>query len=304
MVELPTELQMEIFELAALSYPVAIPNFMLVAWWVKKWVEPFLYRTIVFVDSIKHYPTFRPGVLLRAIRSKPASFFRESVRNLNLTQYHISSEDARTIISACSGVVNLHIANQQMLSRSFLDVLPPVKRLYAALEMLFHPSAVNFSHPSLSQLTHLEVADPLREATADQWAGLAALPRLTHLSFTDCWAIFPVFRRVLDTCKSLQILVLLTTSNPLQLGRRGGNELLFQDPRFVAMICLYHQWDWQMGVHSGQDYWARAEDFVAKRRARLVHDWFLASIELFNRNSTDGLLRFLEPSSYLVSWLS
>ncbi|KAF7374656.1 hypothetical protein MSAN_00350500 [Mycena sanguinolenta] len=301
MVELLLELQMEIFELSALSCPVAIPKFMLVAWWVNKWVERFLYRTIVFAEPIKPYRAFRPEILLRAIRSKPASFFRDSVRNLNFSaDFDISEEDAKDIISACSGVVNLHLAHRQILSNSFMDVLPPVKRLYVAMEKLFHPSAVDFTHSSFSQLTHLEVRDWLSPENANQWAKLAALPELTHLSFSDCRQIFPVFRRILDTSKSLQIFVLLTSGHHLDIyraSRHGEEKLLTQDPRFVVMASIYYQWDWQMGVHSGQDYWARAERFVAERRTGLVHEWFMGTVEIFNRNSTEGLLHFLEPYS-------
>ncbi|KAF7374628.1 hypothetical protein MSAN_00347600 [Mycena sanguinolenta] len=298
---LPLELQMEIFVLAARSRPVAIPKLMLVSWWVNKLVEPFLYRTIVFSDPIKHYPAFRPDVLLRAIQSKPASFFRDSVRHLNFSAPgdRFSEEDARTIISACSGVVNLHVPSQNLLTKVFLDLLPPVKRIYTNVEMLFHPSPVDFSHPSLSHLTHLQVFDWVREETANQWASLATLPHLTHLSFANCRRIFPVFRRILDTSNSLQILVLLT-SGPLRRHDSDSqeNELLTQDPRFVAMISLYYQWDWQMGVHTGQDYWARAENFVAKRKAGLVQDCFMTTIKIFSRNSTNGLLDFHDPGSH------
>ncbi|KAJ6512957.1 hypothetical protein C8R45DRAFT_1088053 [Mycena sanguinolenta] len=302
---LPAELLVEIFVLAALSRPVVIPKLMLVSCWVNNLcagfllrlhslsteylndrVEPFLYRTIVFSDPVKHYPAFRPDVLVHAIQSKPASFFRKSVRHLNFATpgYRFSEEDARTIISACSGVVNLHVASQNLVTKEFLDLLPPVKRLYINVEMLFHPSPVDFAHPSLSQLTHLQLFDWLREDTANQWAKLAALPQLTHLSFANCRRIFPVFRRILDASNSLKVLVLLTSG----LLRRHDsdsqeNKLLTQDPRFVAMISLYYQSDWQMGVHTGQDYWARAENFVAKRRAGLVQDWFMTTID-FGRN--------------------
>ncbi|KAF7336822.1 hypothetical protein MVEN_02118100 [Mycena venus] len=301
-VQLLAESEREIFELAALSYPRAIPKFMLVAWYVNKWVEPLLYRTIVFEDPIKAFPLFSRDILLQKIYSKP-SFFQTSVRHLSFanSRYHFSEWDLNAIFSSCSGIVNLlvDLPNPSVLVESFKNPLP-LRRLSINLELFFHPSPVDFTHPNFSRLTHLEVFDLLREATAHKWAGLVALPQLTHLSFKSCSQIFPVFRRILETSGSLQILVILTNIRPSDIQGAKENELL-QDPRFVVMVPLYHQWDWQLGVHLGQDYWARAEHFVAQRKSGIVNTWFMASVEIFNRNSKDGLLRSLDGSRYRYS---
>ncbi|KAJ7224649.1 hypothetical protein GGX14DRAFT_557508 [Mycena pura] len=45
---LPAELERQVFELTALSRPVCIPRLMRVALRVKQWVEPLLYRTLIF----------------------------------------------------------------------------------------------------------------------------------------------------------------------------------------------------------------------------------------------------------------
>ncbi|KAJ7443899.1 hypothetical protein B0H11DRAFT_452304 [Mycena galericulata] len=81
--QVPPELERQIFEISALSRPRAIPRLMLAAWRVKEWVEPLLYRTIVlkYGPRADHYPAFTVDILLTSIRSKPA-FFRDAVRNL------------------------------------------------------------------------------------------------------------------------------------------------------------------------------------------------------------------------------
>ncbi|KAJ7841718.1 hypothetical protein B0H14DRAFT_3457307 [Mycena olivaceomarginata] len=40
---------------------------------------------------------------------------------------------------------------------------------------------------------------------------------------------------------------------------------LTKDPRFVIMDCRYQANDWEVGAHTGIDYWSRAGDLVAKR---------------------------------------
>ncbi|KAJ7177048.1 hypothetical protein C8R46DRAFT_1346932 [Mycena filopes] len=95
---------------------------------------------------------------------------------------------------------------------------------------------------------------------------LPLLPQLTHLAFND-EDLITICPQILEECALLTVLVSRNAG-------RGRAESLFQeyakrlsgDVRFV----LIHSWwfeDWQLGVHSGLDYWARAEDFIAKRRS-------------------------------------
>ncbi|KAJ7095067.1 hypothetical protein C8R44DRAFT_813875 [Mycena epipterygia] len=44
---LPPELERLVFESAALSHATDIPNLILVAWRIKNWVEPLLYRAVL-----------------------------------------------------------------------------------------------------------------------------------------------------------------------------------------------------------------------------------------------------------------
>ncbi|KAJ6532053.1 hypothetical protein B0H19DRAFT_466315 [Mycena capillaripes] len=275
--ELPVELQREIFELAALSRPVTIPQLMLVAWYVNKWVEPLLYRTIVFADPIEGYPAFPTDILLRAIRSKPASFFHDAVRHLNFNYtYDMSDEEVKTIICACSGIVNL-IPTIVAAADLFMN-LSPLKRLYTHLGALFRGSAHNFAHPIFSLLTHLHLWGDRHLHEVDAWAGLATLRHLTHLCL-DSDRTSPVLHHLLNTSHSLQIFVLLTPCTPNWEDPEVKDEPSIQDVRFVIMACSDYHADWQRGVHSGQDFWFRAEQFVAQRRLGTIKQWFMETDE-------------------------
>ncbi|KAJ7745746.1 hypothetical protein B0H16DRAFT_1558087 [Mycena metata] len=282
---LPPELEREIFEFAALSQPVTIPKLMLVAWHVKEWVEPLLYRTIVFDDPIDGHPTFTIDILLSAIRSKPAFFFHNAVRHINFqTGHHISPADSMVIISVCSGVENIVGYHDPILGQSHL----PLKRLSTSLREILNPlessplSPANFALPLFSRLTHLELrSDFLRASDADEWTGLATLPQLTHLAFNS-YITFPVFKRILDTSSTLQILVLLTPYVPsweTEGGRDKEDGSLLHDMRFVVMACGDPHRDWQMGARGGRDHWRRAEEFAASRQAGLVNQWFIETDE-------------------------
>lgn len=84
------------------------------------------------------------------------------------------------------------------------------------------------------------------------WAGLASLPRLTHLAFDNVtvnWC-----QQLLDSCKSLRVLVFLR--RPSLLERTGPP--VIEDPRFLMMPLGDYLRDWQRGVLTGLDFWMRA----------------------------------------------
>ncbi|KAJ7832485.1 hypothetical protein B0H13DRAFT_2370920 [Mycena leptocephala] len=67
------DLERQIFETAALSRPVSIPNMMRVAWRVK--VEPLLYRTLCFsADNIDGIPRCTLDTFFDIVHRKPAPF--------------------------------------------------------------------------------------------------------------------------------------------------------------------------------------------------------------------------------------
>ncbi|KAJ6482777.1 hypothetical protein C8R45DRAFT_307587 [Mycena sanguinolenta] len=235
---LPPELEQTIFEVIALSWPRSIPRLMLVAWRVKSWVEPLLYRTIIV--------------------GSPAAFFRDSVR-------------------VCSGVEDLR-ASQTSLVVSEIQFDRPLKRLHGGLGCIFGSSRsarIDFTRPIFACLTHLEIFGlPEDEIDLQVWTASTRLPHLTHLAFDDdgylpmCGALLPGWER-------LWVLVILFTRRRGDLNAELFADYdvpeLAEDPRVVLMICPEYIEDWIKGAHTGcDDYWSRAEDHIAKRRSRRV----------------------------------
>ncbi|KAJ7123569.1 hypothetical protein C8R44DRAFT_875759 [Mycena epipterygia] len=90
--KLPPELERQIFEIAAHARPVAVLDLILVAWRVKAWVEPLLYR-VIFVDGsgstpIDGLPAFTVDVLQRLFERKAGKIRSEhyNTRFLGTTQ--------------------------------------------------------------------------------------------------------------------------------------------------------------------------------------------------------------------------
>ncbi|KAJ7683834.1 hypothetical protein B0H17DRAFT_1204821 [Mycena rosella] len=270
---LPVELEMSIFDIAARSYPRFITTLMLVAWRVKLWVEPLLYRTLVVSRSaIEGHPNYpHPHSLKRGckptspfqIHSESAAFLQQSVRNLYFS-FDIPAEVAECILRPCSGVENLWITATSAPNTDLFRIISalPLKRLHCELTQLFYsqsqaPAQVDFAlgygyaqadltHTMFSHLTHLELFDDPKDGL-ERWRGLALLPRLTHLALNNS-KFLPLCPELLGTCKAL----------------KGHTCMGFgaTDPRFVVIGCGEYMKDWQVGAHEGVDYWSRAEECV------------------------------------------
>ncbi|KAJ6472048.1 hypothetical protein C8R45DRAFT_1078177 [Mycena sanguinolenta] len=274
-VTLPTELERTIFEITAFSAPECIPKLVLVAWRVKIWLEPILYRTLFFPADHDHYHLMVP--FLGTLASKPAAFFARSTRHLLMIE--VDPFVMRSILSACSQVENLWVMTMSTSSSEgihsllpLVSSLPNLKHLYINLVALFAGAAIDFAHPIFSHLTHLELIGYETfslETDLDTWRGLACLPCLTHLSFDD--PSFIVFcPHLLEACQSLRVLVALWGTRSIEREQKRPDSLVWRlrtDFRFVMTTCALWEHDWLRGANGGKDYWGRAEEFAASRRA-------------------------------------
>ncbi|KAF7303888.1 hypothetical protein MIND_00618900 [Mycena indigotica] len=263
MSELPPELEREIFlKFCADSPPGDCIQLLLVAWRVKQWIEPLLYRTIVLssVRPPEGRPLFTTSTFLVALRTRP-SFFREAVRNLMI--HSVPDEAIHTILATCTRLENLWAP---MASDILFDLItsshvhhdpPPLNQLYTNFMPLLQ--ALPHTHPFFSRLTHLEVIGcPTRRQEALWVARLGQLPCLTHLAFNE-YALVPALSSLFQSCGLLQVLVSLVGS-PADVEERDES----QDSRFVVLFSRWYE-DWQLGVERGQDYWSKAESIVAMR---------------------------------------
>ncbi|KAJ7670088.1 hypothetical protein DFH06DRAFT_1293979 [Mycena polygramma] len=276
------DLERLIFEDTALLWPRAIPRLMLVAWRVKLWVEPLLYRTILVIDSPSdrvhcneggtHPRAMESSVLLSLLQTRPASFFRDSVRHLYLSHCALDLEQEADLLSACCNVENLFLAAQTLGTVQPLEIQS--KRLHCTLGTMFGTGPIDFTYRMFTSLTHLEIFDVPVGIDEGVWLALARLPRLTHLAFND-EEYLPMCVTLLRAWPSLQVLVIILRYGEAERGwdlfDQCGVMELVQDPRVVVLVCDDFLQDWIRGAHAGTDYWSRAEDFVAKRKSREVY---------------------------------
>ncbi|KAJ7445997.1 hypothetical protein B0H11DRAFT_2086239 [Mycena galericulata] len=256
-----SELEREIMEIAAEDHPETIPALLLVSKHVHDWIERIQYLT--FCDR-----TARPLPSIRLLRnaihskSKPSSFFHDRVRNLFMSNPAGLDE----ILSACSAVRSLVLFSSggpQTLPA--LDVMP-LRRLGFHLTAVFR--GMDSVDPGLFTLiTHLDIFEPLEKILKDYpnflRSTLALLPALTHLGLYKLNSP-PLATELLTICTKLEVLLGIHNYVP------DLNELLpVDDPRFVSIYVSDTEYcrDWIAGTRRGLDFWARAEDFIAKKRS-------------------------------------
>ncbi|KAJ6482303.1 hypothetical protein C8R47DRAFT_581342 [Mycena vitilis] len=275
---LPSDLEHVIFEVAAFLWPRSIPKFMLVAWRVKIWVEPLLYRTIILSDEADDLAkcndegtsplAMNSSTFLSLLRTKPPSFLCNSVRQLHISDIDLTAADE--VLSACHKVDNLWLAVDVRAAPTTFNM--PSKRLHCALHALFGTGAIDFTQRRFASVTHLEIFDVPARIDLEVWSALSGLPYLTHLAFNND-DYLPMCLTLLRTWSSLHVLVLLLRRD-LENAHR-----LVEDCRVVAMPRDEFLVDWIKGAYTGNDYWSRAEDFVAKRKSSEINP-----LELYNES--------------------
>ncbi|KAJ7864069.1 hypothetical protein B0H13DRAFT_2671288 [Mycena leptocephala] len=274
---LPLDLERQIFELAALSRPVLIPNLMRVAWRVKFWLKPLLYRTLLFNgshvldDFLGHFPVCNLDTFTYIARARPESF--NAVRNVMATRLY--SKDMNTIIRACPNIENLFmmISDCALYSSAHptppgFDILP-LRRLYCHLSRIVDLEFMKLDLPAFSHITHLELftemqLDESEDESFWRWSKLAELPELTHLALNSTGQMNACVH-LLSVSRSLAALIILCAPSQLRDGESAKMDLLMDDPRFVMMELNRYIKDWQQGILVGRDHWARADAFIAKR---------------------------------------
>ncbi|KAJ7684261.1 hypothetical protein DFH06DRAFT_1312703 [Mycena polygramma] len=304
---LPTDLEREIFETAALDYPRSIPRLVLVAQRVNLWIEPMLYRTLSVVNSPPRLHLLRTLRITAdaCLHSKPASFLRSHVRHLALSA--VPTDKALSILSICGETTSLAIFQTPDLTYLPLLAAMPLLRLAAHLANIFgSEAAVDFRHTIFSRLTHLDMFDSVWD-TNHLVRGLASLPCLTHLSFNqDLEDLIgddrlPSLRDILRSCGSLQVLVVIFYDETERgWGDEDEYEYFADDVRAVTMVVGGSLEDWERGQTGRVDYWIQAETFIQKRRSgeikaseyaipvELGSSDFASENSLPNENDSDG----------------
>ncbi|KAJ7847265.1 hypothetical protein B0H14DRAFT_3676625 [Mycena olivaceomarginata] len=172
--------------------------------------------------------------------------------------FEVPAKEVTTIISACPAVENIYIfpLPDSTSSNITFDMIPP-GRLHCPdkRDIPFE----SFGHPFFRNLTHFSMEISLHEDDVNDfaaWTVLSTLPRLTHLAIFD----LPPENQIFE---SLHALVIHYPPSNQYVGL--SEEPLSQDPRFVMTSLESYREGWQRGALTGEDFWARADGFIAKR---------------------------------------
>ncbi|KAJ7766202.1 hypothetical protein B0H16DRAFT_1687206 [Mycena metata] len=258
---LPPDLERSIFEIIALSHPTYITSLVRVAWRVKHWVEPMLYRVLVITPTGEKYggvPSIRATILLDRIDKKPSGFFPSSVRHLFPLNPAMGQLDAFAV-DKILGRISPHSASA--------PARPQVLAILAIDNLIGFE--VDFTHALFRNVTHLVI--PLTQGYL--CTELAALPRLTHLAFCDP-GLVPFIAETLATLPQIKCVVFLPQRNMISsLAGLGHLDALLKDDRIVCAALGAEGTttrDLIRGAAGGDDYWTRADALITSRRAGTV----------------------------------
>ncbi|KAJ7123476.1 hypothetical protein C8R44DRAFT_875666 [Mycena epipterygia] len=292
----PSDLEREICEIAARMYPGTIPALLRVAQRILIWIEPLLYR-VVRTSPGSSYDGMT-AALSCAMQLKPASFFRDGVRQLFLdTLAHWPPNVALELLRLCTGLVNF-APTGQFCNPALLPILEGMhlRRLSASLENLFGGrEAVDLHHPLFSSLTHLNIFGTIKESPRI-YEHLQSLPSLTHLCL-DNDIPRDALCAVLSGCPHLEVVVNLWAYFRANRAVGVSKNPPVTDLRFVVGLYREYWDDWEAGARGGHDFWARAETFIERKRrgeiSGTAHSyfrrfacltWTTASCYLFEEN--------------------
>ncbi|KAJ7187409.1 hypothetical protein C8R46DRAFT_289384 [Mycena filopes] len=261
----PPELEREIFETAALQETNIIPTILRVCRRVHVWIEPLLYRVVVL-------PT-RAISVFAAVKSKSPTFLQMAVRHLFIAP---EMEDASKVLLSCSGVYSLFLDGR--LPANLLDVLDSmrVRRLNFTLPIspLSGWADATLTRRAFLSLTHLELyqdsVDPSTDFSWPQWSPLASLPALTHLCLSESLSSHILPDLVAEGARLVVVVTAWWDGTASEEEAREFAEGLavrrVTDPRVVVMTIDSYTEEWKLGAHGGDDFWVRAESFLAMKR--------------------------------------
>ncbi|KAJ6476346.1 hypothetical protein C8R45DRAFT_1009708 [Mycena sanguinolenta] len=254
---LPPELEREIFEITALSDFHRIPCLLRLARRVLEWIEPLLYRVVV----VEHSPM--ADAYRRMLRQKP-DVLAKGVQHLLVTSLsNWPKEDVHSLLRLCAPQLLSLAGSPTIYKPTLLPIfshMTQLRRWVGSLKNLFagYP-AVDLSLPVFHTITHMDILDNFTIENNVVIAGLAVLPCLTHLCLDR--STLGHIPRILARCAHLQVLVFRTFR-----AKEVADNPPTTDVRFVVIQIGGYWKDWKVGIRGGIDFWAAADEFVARKR--------------------------------------
>jgi len=265
---LPLDLERSIFETTAFEHPSTIPNLMLIAWRVKAWIEPQLYRMVSSTHPRSaHLPVAPLDILSRDLAHKCPTVFR-GVKHLFLyTAKDTSKVDA--VLAACASITDLFLYVPLRGSLPTLASMPSLRRLVIQPRTFL---AFDPDHPIFRTVTHLELLEISKSAEAeDACTKLALMPNLTHLALNSI-EIYDALSPSLEAFDHLRCMVMLSSEERREMDMDEIPPSLAEDERFlwIGQTQTDSYEDWLRSAHTGETYWVVADEFIAARRAGKV----------------------------------
>ncbi|KAJ6520965.1 ankyrin repeat-containing domain protein [Mycena vulgaris] len=204
--------------------------------------------------------------IAEALESKPASYFEKAVRHLWLVNFSSEARDTSLeLLQILPRIENLVIMDSIY---PFSD--PEIERSIGAkctrLGLIVHATGSWYHtkrlvEPLYSFVTHLIIHER-RGSGWHSWSRLAELPALTHLCLAQTLSA-DLLRQALVECPTLHVVV------RLWFQRKEAEDFVTypkNDSRLVVMwLAKNYRADWETGAYGGDDFWARAEQFLERK---------------------------------------
>ncbi|KAF8965568.1 hypothetical protein BDZ97DRAFT_1918129 [Flammula alnicola] len=261
---LPFELEREIFEIAASSFPQCIPTLVVVARRVRVWFEPELYR-IVRSGEGRVIPPLYAGTGERHTRNTERDIDIDRLRQFGPWVKHIllqnrTSGEIKQVLEFCPNVHNLAL---WIIHGSCTHLVPILEKL-PLRRFSFDPTyffenyapdlSIPFDQPLFHNLTHLEIINAT--SSWSKWRQLALLPKLTHLALAGI-VNQHLIDRVIVECASLEVFVMFYADVHFIAGELSLSQ---KDPRVVLLQSVLDHLDhWETGARGEEDFWITAE---------------------------------------------
>ncbi|KAJ7248027.1 hypothetical protein C8J57DRAFT_1358626 [Mycena rebaudengoi] len=254
---LPPELEREIFTRAAISHPETIPVLLPVARRVLIWIEPLLYR-VARVSVNWNRDTF-PGAPFTSatLKAKPPSFFHTAIRHVLVDEPPERLPPGFVdILANCTQIVSF-AALRNVTPPWLLPILERVKpqRLTISLSRLFQGRTSDLANPLFTSLTHLDLFTDFRTMDGDVHCDFSLLPEIAAHRI----------QTILADCRNLRVLADLFPPHRRAAALAVASNPPPTDRRFVVVPWKNHWADWGLGTRGGADFWARADDFIARK---------------------------------------
>ncbi|KAK7053602.1 hypothetical protein R3P38DRAFT_2851179 [Favolaschia claudopus] len=305
--KLPQELERLIFEAAARLSPVHAPSLMLVAWRVKFWVEPFLYRVIYHTSRDQPERHGFPIIPLQVLTKlfvdidpgcKPSNEHRAICEKVQYV--YIDDADCDTvppsllerIAFSCPNIADIffqspsfsEIGSTTSLSLTALSSLRNLTHLTANTSAhIFLHAPADFTHPLFRNITHLSLNDfPALQNATQAYSSLSSIPNLTHIAFKSFILVFAIFPSLAVAPTQIVCFVVFVPASFAATGRLSAP---FDDDRLVAIVedglALGRDWCYSVCGTKRGGYWADAEAFIARRRNGKIPNsrWVISKLD-------------------------